>query len=85
MRVGRHRATSERQLAAASAAGNSLTECASPSSVQGQQRNWKVVDPTVLIPGILSKIRPRNSPDQSYVRFITDSGPHARRRRLRVR
>jgi hypothetical protein len=41
----------------------------------GQQRNWKVVDPTVLIPGILSKIRPRNCPNQSYVLCITDSGP----------
>ena len=41
----------------------------------GQQRNWKVVDPTVLIPGILSKIRPRNCPNQSYVRCITDSAP----------
>ena len=41
----------------------------------GQQRNWKVVDPTVLIPGILSKIRPRNCPNQSYVHRITDSGP----------
>src|ERR1700731_2029948 len=36
-----------------------------------QQRNWKVVDPTVLIPGILSKIRPRNCPNQSYVRCVT--------------
>jgi len=35
----------------------------------------KVVDPTVLIPGILSKIRPRNCPNQSYVLCITDSGP----------
>jgi hypothetical protein len=41
----------------------------------GPQRNWKVVDTTVLIPGVLSKIRPRNCPDQSYVRCITDSGP----------
>ena len=35
--------------------------------------NWK--NPTVLIPGILSKIRPRNCPNQSYVRCITDIGP----------
>jgi hypothetical protein len=30
--------------------------------------------PQPLIPGILSKIRPRNCPNQSYVRRITDSG-----------
>ena len=29
----------------------------------------------VAAPGILSKIRPRNCPNQSYVRCITDSGP----------
>jgi hypothetical protein len=41
-----------------------------------QQRNRKVVDPTiVLIPDILSKIRPRNCPNQPYLRCITDSGP----------
>ncbi len=28
-----------------------------------------------LIPGIPSKIRARNCPDQSYVSCITDSGP----------
>jgi hypothetical protein len=54
--------------------------CASPFgpvilATHGQQRNWKVVDTTVLIPGILSKIRPRNCPNQSYVHSITDSGP----------
>ena len=30
---------------------------------------------TVLIPGVPSKIRPRNCPNQSYVHRITDSGP----------
>jgi hypothetical protein len=44
-------------------------------ATHGQQRNWKGVDPTVLIPGILSKIRPRNCPNQSYVHRITDSAP----------
>jgi len=30
---------------------------------------------TALIPGLLSKIYPRNCPNQAYVSFITDSGP----------
>jgi len=45
------------------------------TDVQDRRRNWKVVDTTVLIPGTLSKIRPRNCPNQSYVPCITDSGP----------
>ena len=30
---------------------------------------------TALIPGLLSKICPRNCPNQAYICFITDSGP----------
>jgi hypothetical protein len=30
---------------------------------------------TALISGLLSKIYPRNCPNQAYVSFITDSGP----------
>ena len=42
----------------------------------GPAAELEVVDPTiVLIPDVLSKIRPRNCPNQSYVRCITDSGP----------
>src|SRR3984957_2249787 len=49
--------------------------CITATDVQGQRRNWKIADPAALIPGILSKIRPRNCPDQSYLSCITDSGP----------
>ena len=41
----------------------------------GPAAELEVVDPTVLIPDVLSKIRPRNCPNQSYVHCITDSGP----------
>jgi hypothetical protein len=30
--------------------------CDAGTDASGQQRNWKVVDPTVLIPGILLKL-----------------------------
>jgi hypothetical protein len=49
--------------------------CITATDVQGQRRNWKIADPAALIPGILSKIRPRNCPDQSYLSCMTDSGP----------
>jgi hypothetical protein len=59
--------------------------CITATEVQGQQRNRKVVDPAVLIPGILPKIRPRNCPNQSYVALHHRQRPRARRRWLRVR
>jgi hypothetical protein len=49
--------------------------CTTATDVLGPIVEWEIVDTTVLIRGVLSKIRPRNCPNQSYVHRITDSGP----------
>jgi hypothetical protein len=54
-----------------------LSQGQTPVRLGSIQGGNVIVDPTVLIPGILSKIRPRNCPNQSYVLCITDSGPRA--------